>query len=190
MVPPESPEGTQEPDVGKQNAEQETSPSDKATAENSAQQSSDRQSASGEGRQPVGDVDPPVDVIADLTRIGAAMAVLLNDSFQLLRAESRLWASALLLILMLTMAVGFLLAAAAVLLVAAPAMLLVELGWLGPTLALLVSAAVLLLLALLAVLTIRRLSADMGFRRSRRALLKARQLQGRRSGASSRERPQ
>jgi len=185
MVGPESPEGTEAETVGQTDTRQaytgqESSAPNGATAGDAEQASSGQQDAT-ESRQRVGGADPSVDVMADLSRIGAAMAALLRDSVQLLRAESRLWASALLLILMLTIAMGFLLAAAAVLLVAAPAVLLVELGWLGPTLALVVSAVALLLLAVMAELAIRRLSADMGFRRSRRALLRAGQRPARRS---------
>lgn len=184
MVTPESPESSEAEKVEQEPGKRENSSvaASAAAAGSSTKTSSGQQNAEPR-RQPEEGADPSVDVMADLSRIGAAMAALLRDSLQLLRAESRLWVSALLLIVMLTIAMGFLLAAAAVLLVAAPAMLLVELGWLGPTLALLVSALVLVMLALMAGLAIRRLSADMGFRRSRRALLRA----GRRSAQRPRQ---
>jgi len=94
-------------------------------------------------------------VLSDLSRIGSGFADL---------------ASALVLILVLAVMVGFLLAGATLLLVAAPVVLLVELGWLGPTLALVAVVAMLLVMAALLLLMIRRLGRDLLFRRSRAAL--------------------
>ena len=108
-------------------------------------------------------------VLSDLTRIGHGFADLARDGLDLLRAESRLFASALVLILVLAVMTGFLLAGATLLLVAAPVVLLVELGWVGPTLALLAVVVMLVLVAMLLLLMIRRLGRDLLFRRSRAA---------------------
>ena len=109
-------------------------------------------------------------VLSDLSRIGNGFADLARDGLALLKAESKLFASALVLILVLAVMTGFLLAGATLLLVAAPVVLLVELGWFGPTLALVAVVAMLLLMAALLLLMIRRLGHDLLFRRSRAAL--------------------
>ena len=109
-------------------------------------------------------------VLSDLHRIGNGFADLARDGLALLKAESKLFASALVLILVLAVMTGFLLAGATLLLVAAPVVLLVELGWFGPTLALVAVVAMLLLMAALLLLMIRRLGHDLLFRRSRAAL--------------------
>lgn len=109
-------------------------------------------------------------VLSDLSRIGNGFADLARDGLALLKAESKLFASALVLILVLAVMVGFLLAGATLLLVAAPVVLLVELGWFGPTLALVVVVLLLLVMAVLLLLMIRRLGRDLLFRRSRAAL--------------------
>jgi hypothetical protein len=108
-------------------------------------------------------------VLSDLSRIGHGFADLARDGLDLLRAESRLFASALVLILVLAVMTGFLLAGATLLLVAAPVVLLVELGWVGPTLALVAVVLLLVLVAMLLLLMIRRLGRDLLFRRSRAA---------------------
>ena len=109
-------------------------------------------------------------LLSDLHRIGNGFADLARDGLALLKAESKLFASALVLILVLAVMTGFLLAGATLLLVAAPVVLLVELGWFGPTLALVAVVAMLLLMAALLLLMIRRLGHDLLFRRSRAAL--------------------
>lgn len=109
-------------------------------------------------------------VLSDLSRIGNGFADLARDGLALLKAESKLFASALVLILVLAVMTGFLLAGATLLLVAAPVVLLVELGWFGPTLALVAVVVMLLLMAALLLLMIRRLGRDLLFRRSRAAL--------------------
>lgn len=109
-------------------------------------------------------------VLSDLSRIGNGFADLARDGLALLKAESKLFASALVLILVLAVMTGFLLAGATLLLVAAPVVLLVELGWFGPTLALVVVVLLLLVMAVLLLLMIRRLGRDLLFRRSRAAL--------------------
>lgn len=109
-------------------------------------------------------------VLSDLSRIGNGFADLGRDGLALLRAESKLFASALVLILVLAVMTGFLLAGATLLLVAAPVVLLVELGWLGPTLALVAVVVMLMVTAALLLLLIRRLGRDLLFRRSRAAL--------------------
>ncbi|HEY9033354.1 MAG TPA: phage holin family protein [Pseudomonadales bacterium] len=109
-------------------------------------------------------------VLSDLSRIGNGFADLARDGLALLKAESKLFASALVLILVLAVMTGFLLAGATLLLVAAPVVLLVELGWFGPTLALVAVVVMLLLMAALLLLMIRWLGRDLLFRRSRAAL--------------------
>ena len=109
-------------------------------------------------------------VLRDLHRIGNGFADLARDGLALLKAESKLFASALVLILVLAVMTGFLLAGATLLLVAAPVVLLVELGWFGPTLALVAVVVMLLVMAMLLLLMIRRLGRDLLFRRSRAAL--------------------
>lgn len=109
-------------------------------------------------------------LLSDLHRIGNGFADLARDGLALLKAESKLFASALVLILVLAVTTGFLLAGATLLLVAAPVVLLVELGWLGPTLALVAVLVMLLVMAAVLLLMIRRLGRDLLFRRSRDAL--------------------
>lgn len=105
----------------------------------------------------------------DLTRISVGLADLASDTLSLWRAESKLAASALVLILMLAVMTGFLLAAACVLLVALPVVWLIELGWFGPSLAVLVVAVVLFLVAWGLTVLIRRLARDLRFPRTRHA---------------------
>lgn len=109
-------------------------------------------------------------VLSDLSRIGNGFADLARDGLALLKAETKLFASALVLILVLAIMTGFLLAGATLLLVAAPVVLLVELGWFGPTLALVAVLVTLLVMAALLLLMIRWLGRDLLFRRSRAAL--------------------
>lgn len=106
----------------------------------------------------------------DLTRISVGLADLVSDTLSLWRAESKLAASALVLILMLAVMTGLLLAAACVLLVALPVVWLIELGWLGPSLAVLVVAVALLLMAWGLTVLIGRLARDLRFPRTRQAL--------------------
>ena len=89
------------------------------------------------------------------------------------RLESRLAASALVLIAVLTMVTGFLLAGATLLLVAAPVVVLIELGWFGPSLAVFTVVLMLLLMALFLLWVISRLGRDLLFRRSRAAWRRA-----------------
>lgn len=134
--------------------------------------SDDKKSAqSGPSTQSEGASSGPSRVLLqDLSRISTGFADVARDGVTLLKAETRLAASALLLIMVLTMMIAFLLAAATLLLVAAPVVLLIELGWLGPTLALV--AVILLALLVSAVLfwLIIRLAGDLLFQRSRAAL--------------------
>jgi hypothetical protein len=109
-------------------------------------------------------------LVRDLSRIGAGFADLFRDSLALLKAESRLFASTLLLIVVLAVVTGFLLAGATLLLVAAPVVLLIELGWVGPTAALVAVLVMLLLVAGMLLWLIGRLGRDLLFRRSRAAL--------------------
>jgi hypothetical protein len=109
-------------------------------------------------------------LVRDLSRIGAGFADLFRDSVALLKAESRLFASTLLLILVLAVVVGFLLAGATLLLVAAPVVLLIELGWVGPTAALVAVLVMLVLFAVVLMRLIARLGRDLVFPRSRAVL--------------------
>jgi|GEM_PF-3075288 len=109
-------------------------------------------------------------LLQDLSRISAGFADLARDGVALLKAETRLAGSALLLITVLTMMIAFLLAAATLLLVATPVVLLVELGWLGPTLALLAVILLAVLVSMLLFWLITRLVGDLLFQRSRAAL--------------------
>lgn len=108
-------------------------------------------------------------LIEDLSRISSGFTDLAADAIALLKAESRLAASALVLIVVLTIVTGFLLAGATLLLVAAPVVLLIELGWLGPSLAVIAVVVMLLLVALFLLWVISRLGRDLLFRRSRAA---------------------
>ncbi|MEE4249832.1 MAG: phage holin family protein [Alcanivoracaceae bacterium] len=105
----------------------------------------------------------------DLSRISSGFADLARDALTLLKAESRLAASALVLIVVLTLVTGFLLAGATLLLVAAPVVVLIELGWLGPSLAVFAVILMLLLMASLLLWIISRLGRDLVFPRSRAA---------------------
>ncbi|MDF1629235.1 MAG: phage holin family protein [Alcanivoracaceae bacterium] len=105
----------------------------------------------------------------DLSRISSGFGDLARDAVALLKAESRLAASALVLIVVLTMVTGFLLAGATLLLVAAPVVVLIEMGWLGPSLAVLAVVVMLLLMSLLLFWVISRLARDLLFPRSRAA---------------------
>lgn len=105
----------------------------------------------------------------DLSRISTGFTDLARDALVLLKAESRLAASALVLIVLLTMVTGFLLAGATLLLVAVPVVVLVELGWLGPSLAVLAVILMLLLMSALLLWIISRLGRDLLFPRSRAA---------------------
>jgi hypothetical protein len=109
-------------------------------------------------------------LVRDLSRISAGFADLFRDTLALLKAESRLFASSLLLILVLAVVAGFLLAGATLLLVAAPVVLLIELGWVGPTAALVAVLVMLVLVAAALLWLIGRLGRDLVFRRSRAAL--------------------
>lgn len=109
-------------------------------------------------------------LVRDLSRISAGFADLFRDSVALLKAESRLFASTLLLILVLAVVTGFLLAGATLLLVATPVVLLIELGWVGPTAALVAVLVMLVLVAVLLMRLIARLGRELVFRRSRAAL--------------------
>jgi hypothetical protein len=108
-------------------------------------------------------------LIEDLSRISSGFADLARDAVVLLKAESRLAASALVLIALLTMVTGFLLAGATLLLVAAPVVVLIELGWFGPSLAVFTVVLMLLLMSSLLLWIIARLGRDLLFRRSRAA---------------------
>ena len=108
-------------------------------------------------------------LIEDLSRISSGFADLARDAVVLLKAESRLAASALVLIALLIIVTGFLLAGATLLLVAAPVIVLIELGWLGPSLAVFTVVLMLLLMSSLLLWIIARLGRDLLFRRSRAA---------------------
>ncbi|MCC1497234.1 phage holin family protein [Alcanivorax sp. 1008] len=105
----------------------------------------------------------------DLSRISSGFGDLARDAVALLKAESRLAASALVLIVVLTIVTGFLLAGATLLLVAAPVVVLIEMGWLGPSLAVLAVVVMLLLMSLFLLWVVSRLGRDLLFPRSRAA---------------------
>lgn len=114
---------------------------------------------------------PPDDELAGhFRRVGDEFAELFRSISRLLGAESRLFASTLLLVLSLAVLAGLLTAAAVVFVCAAVVLVLVRQGGLDPAVAVLL--VVLVLLAVVAGIFrwIRGLSADLRFRHSRRML--------------------
>ena len=108
--------------------------------------------------------------LEDMRRLQQEALAVAGDTLALVRAELRLFLTTVLTVVMLSAMAGLLLAGALMFLGASGAWALVSVGRLAPEVAGLLLALLLLLVTGLAWWWIRRITADLTFRESRRAL--------------------